>query len=76
MMGAELRRVNDMVVLWTDDRAIVERFRQWPQPRRRVPYRQGHKLVAMDLYFDLGLENTVKSIVNGQLVLDLEYQTT
>ncbi len=71
MMVAELRNVADKLALYTDDNRVYERFHKRTPTLYRVPYIQNGKLVAIDLYFDRKLKNTITQVINGQLMLEM-----
>ncbi len=70
-MVTELRTVNERLALYTTDDRLYKCLKKWSSTLYKVPYTQDGKLVGMDLYFDKQLENTVRQVIKGQLMLDL-----
>jgi len=70
-MVAELRRIGNRLALYTDDNTVYERLTKWKATVNGVPYQQGHKTVAVDLYFEPWARKTVKKVLKGQLILNL-----
>ena len=70
-MVAELRKVDNRLVLYTDDDQVYKRLYKWPYTLYKAPYTRSGKLVGFDLYFDKELKSTVAQIISGQLMLDI-----
>ncbi|MFC1979768.1 hypothetical protein ACFLVS_02735 [Chloroflexota bacterium] len=59
------------VALYTDDKCIYERFSKWTNTTRKIPYTQNSKVIAVDLYFNKKLKDSIIRVLNGQLMLDI-----
>ena len=70
-MATELRRIGNRLALYTDDNAVYERLSRWKATLNRVPYQQGRRIVAVDLYFEPWARKTVKRVLRGQTVLNI-----
>lgn len=70
-MVAELRNMRNEVALYTDDNCIYERFSKWTNITHKIPYTQNSKIIAVDLFFDKKLRNSIIRVLNGQLMLDM-----
>lgn len=70
-MVAELRYMKNEVALYTDDNCVYERFSKWANTKRKIPYTQNSKVIAVDLFFDKKLKNRIIRVLNGQLMLDM-----
>ena len=70
-MVAELRKIDQRLVLHTDDNLVYRRLNKLPYTLRKVPYIQDGRTVAIDLYFDRKAKSTVVRVMNGQLMLGL-----
>ena len=70
-MVAELREMGNELALYTDDNRLYRRFSGWSCTIFKVPYTQGGKLIAVDIYFDRKFKSTVSRVINGQLVLNI-----
>lgn len=71
-MTAELRTIGDRLALYTDDELVYRRLREGPTPLYKIPYFQRGRMVAIDLYFDIKLKDTVARIMTGQFLLDIK----
>ena len=70
-MVAELRNMRTEVALYTDDNCVYEQFSKWANTKRKIPYTQDSKIIAVDLFFDKKLKNRIIRVLNGQLMLDM-----
>ena len=70
-MVAELRRIGSRLALYTDDNTVYERLSRWKATLYGVPYQQGRRIVAVDLYFEPWARKTVKRALRGQLMLNM-----
>jgi len=63
MKNTELRDFGDgsTVVLYTEDRNIYQKMSAWESCSQVVPYEQGGRVIAYDLYFPIEMARQVKS---------------
>ena len=70
-MVIEIRKIGGRLALYTDDADVYERFHIWRDTLCEVPYTQGGKRIAVDLYFDSKIKGIVTMVSDGQLMLDI-----
>jgi len=70
-MVTEVRRLGNILALYTDDARVYEQFHKRKYTLREVTYFKGGKRVAVDLYFDRRFRRSLVRVIKGQLMLDL-----
>lgn len=70
-MTSEFRKVDRKLALYTDDNRIYRSFYRWQQTLFKVPYLKNGRMIGIDMYFDRQVRDTVRQVINGQLMLDI-----
>jgi len=70
-MVVEIRRLDDKIALYTDEREIYNNFAKRAEALYSIPYIQGKNVIGVDIYFKDKDESIIKNLLNGQYMMDI-----